>query len=167
MLCQICGKNQATVHYTKIINGNIEELHLCDECAMHNKEIEFDSTFSFHKLLSGLMDNLQGEVPYKEVKTYKCPFCGMDYVQFRQTGKFGCAQCYETFKPKLKALFRSIHGHDKHVGKVPVRANTQVAKKRRIQKLKEQLNELVAKEEFEEAAKVRDKIKELEKDIVQ
>lgn len=165
MLCQICNKNQATVHYTKIINGNIEELHLCDECAVNNKEFDFDSTFSFHKLLSGLMDNIQEGTSHKEKKTINCPFCGMDYVKFRQTGKFGCAQCYVTFKSNINPLLKSIHGHDRHIGKVPIRANTQVAKQKKIQKLREQLNELVAKEEFEKAAKVRDRIKEIEKEI--
>lgn len=165
MLCQRCNKNEATVHYTKIINGNIEELHLCDECAMNNKEFDFDSTFSFHKLLSGLLDNIQGETPYKKEKTLKCPFCGMDYTHFKKTGKFGCAQCYETFKPNLNPIFKSIHGHDRHIGKVPARANIQAAKMKEIQRLREQLKELVAKEEFEEAAKLRDRIKELEKDI--
>lgn len=164
MLCQICKKNPATVHYTKIINGNIQELHLCDECAMKS-EFEFDSVFSFNKLLSGLLDNIQGGVSHDDSNTLKCPFCGMDYVKFRETGKFGCAQCYETFKTNLNPLLKSIHGHDRHVGKVPLRANKLGAKKREIDKLKKQLNELVAKEEFEKAAKVRDRIKELERDI--
>ncbi len=164
MLCQICKKNEATVHYTKIVNGDIEELHLCEQCAV-NKEIEFDSTFSFHKLLSGLMDNIQGELPFKEIQTLKCPFCGMDYEQFKKVGKFGCAQCYETFKSNLSPIFKSIHGHDRHTGKVPVRANIQVAKMKKIEKLREKLKEHVAREEYEQAAILRDKIKELEKGL--
>ena len=65
MLCQICNKRAATVHYTKIVNGEMEELHLCEECALVNQELEFDTTFSFHKLLTGLIDSLQSE-PIKE-----------------------------------------------------------------------------------------------------
>lgn len=165
MLCQNCNKNQATVHYTKIINGNIKELHLCEECAMNNSEIGFDSTFSFPTLLTNLIDNIQGESIKKEADNLRCPSCGLDYSKFRQTGKFGCAQCYETFRPNLSPLLRGIHGHDKHTGKIPYRANETVAKRREIQKLKHKLNDLVQKEAFEEAAKIRDKIKELEKEI--
>ncbi|MBZ2175200.1 UvrB/UvrC motif-containing protein [Schnuerera sp. xch1] len=163
MLCQMCNKNQATVHYTKIINGKVEELHLCEDCAMNNSEFGFDTTFSFHKLLTDLIDNFQEGVPKKQVSNIECPFCGLNYSEFRKTGKFGCAQCYETFEPNLNPLFRGIHGHDEHTGKVPRRANAAVATKREIEKLKRKLDELVAKEAFEEAAKVRDRIKELEK----
>lgn len=165
MLCEICKKNQATVHYTKITNGKIEELHVCEECAANNSEFNFESPFSFHKLWTGLMDGFQDSKQKKTVEKLACPFCGMDYSQFRQTGKFGCVKCYETFRDNLMPLLKGIHGHDKHVGKIPIRANKKAANERKIEKLKEKLNELVQREAFEEAAKVRDQIKELEKSL--
>lgn len=165
MLCQVCKKKEATVHYTKIINGQIEELHMCDECAATNNEFEFDTTFSFHKLLTGLIDSIQGETIKKEAEEITCPFCGLTYAEFRQTGKFGCSQCYNTFKSSLNPLFRGIHGYNKHIGKVPKRANKTLAQKREIDKLRNKMNELVANEAFEEAAILRDKIKKLENEL--
>jgi protein arginine kinase activator len=165
MLCEICKKNPATVHYTKIVNGKIEEMHLCEECAANNSELNFDSPFSFHKLWTGLIEDFPDNKYEKKVEKLTCPFCGLNYSQFRQIGKFGCAKCYEVFKDNLIPLFKGIHGHDKHVGKIPVRANRKAANERKIEKLKEKLNELIQKEAFEEAAKVRDQIKELEKSL--
>lgn len=165
MLCQVCNKNNATVHYTKIINGEVEELHLCDECAMNKNEFEFDTSFSFHKLLTGLIDSIQKESVKKDVDDIVCSFCGLSYSKFRETGKFGCIHCYDTFKTKLIPLFRGIHGHNEHLGKIPKRANKTIAKHREISKLREKLEDLVHKEAFEEAAVLRDKIKELENNL--
>lgn len=165
MLCQVCNKKDATVHYTKIINGEIEELHMCDECAKDNNEFEFDSTFSFHKLLTGLIDSLQGETKGEEIGEFICPFCGLSYAQFRQTGKFGCSQCYETFQSNLAPLFKGIHGHNKHMGKVPKRTNKTLAQEREIARLRREMSKLVSQEAFEEAAILRDKIKKLENEL--
>ncbi|NLJ98635.1 MAG: hypothetical protein GX320_05115 [Tissierellia bacterium] len=160
MLCQRCNKKDATVHYTKIINGKADELHLCDECAMGNNE--FDTSFSFHKLLTGLIDSVQAEPMEKRDKDIECHFCGLGYREFKQTGRFGCANCYDTFKAKLIPLLRGIHGHNAHIGKVPKRANQDIVKRREIDKLRDELDVLIAREAFEEAAVLRDRIKELE-----
>lgn len=165
MLCQVCNKNNATVHYTKIINGEMEELHLCDECAMSNSEFEFDPTFSFHKLLTGLIDSIQGEQVKDEVDDTICNFCGLSYSKFKQTGKFGCPYCYDNFKTKLLPLFKGIHGHNEHVGKIPKRANKNMVREKEIGKLRKKLDKLVQKEAFEEAAILRDKIKKLENEL--
>ncbi len=92
-------------------------------------------------------------------------FCGSSYSKFKQTGKFGCPECYNSFKSKLSPLFKGIHGHNEHIGKVPERGNQAVVKKREITKLREELEELVAIEAFEKAAVVRDKIKCIRKGI--
>ncbi len=165
MLCQSCNKNEATVHYTKIINGKVSELHLCEECARANNEFEFDTNFSFHKLLTGLIDTIQSEPVEKETQDIICPFCNTSYSQFKQTGKFGCPECYDSFKSKLIPLFKGIHGHTEHIGKVPEKGNQSIVKKREITKLRKELEELVAVEAFEKAAVVRDKINELEKEL--
>ncbi|MCR2045427.1 UvrB/UvrC motif-containing protein [Anaerosalibacter massiliensis] len=165
MVCQECGKKSATMHFTKIINGDITELHLCEDCAKRYKEFDFDTSFSFHKFLTGLIDNIQGEPVKTEGKELKCDVCGMSYSNFKQIGKFGCPHCYESFKSKLVPLFREVHGHGSHIGKIPKRAGGVIGLKKEINKLKNKLDILVKNEEFEEAAKVRDQIKEIQKDI--
>lgn len=165
MLCQICNKNNATIHYTKIINGKIEELHICDECAMDNNEFEFDGGFSFQKLLMGLIGNIQEESTKRKIEEIVCPNCKLSYSEFKKTGKFGCAQCYKTFKANLIPLFRGIHGHIEHTGKVPNRTNRILYKEREIDRLRIEMDKLVAEEAFEKAAILRDKIKEIENEL--
>ena len=165
MLCQRCNKNEATVHYTKIINGEVEELHLCDECAMGSNEFEFDMPFSFNKLLTGLIDNIQKESFKEDIYEATCPFCGLTYTKFKEEGKFGCAHCYDTFRAKLIPLFRGVHGHTKHLGKTPNEAGKTISKQREIHRLKQRLEHLVHEEAFEEAAVLRGKIRELESNL--
>ncbi|QQY79448.1 protein arginine kinase activator [Keratinibaculum paraultunense] len=165
MLCQICNKRAATVHYTKIVNGEMEELHLCEECAMYKKELEFDTNFSFHKLLTGLIDSLQSEPVKEEGNNLICPNCNLSYAEFKQIGKFGCPECYRTFKEQLYPLFKGIHGHYEHVGKIPKGVDKTIITKKEIGRLKKELEKLVAKEAFEEAAVVRDKINKLKKEL--
>ncbi|WP_077368883.1 UvrB/UvrC motif-containing protein [Anaerosalibacter sp. Marseille-P3206] len=162
MLCEDCGKNEATMHFTKILNGDVTELHLCEECSKKYKEFEFDTSFSFHKFLTGLIDNLQGGPVKVDYSDLRCEVCGMSYSKFKQVGKFGCPHCYESFKSKLIPILREVHGDDNHVGKIPKRAGGVIGLKKEINKLKDELNELVETEKFEEAAVVRDRIKALQ-----
>ncbi|RKD33758.1 UvrB/UvrC motif-containing protein [Thermohalobacter berrensis] len=167
MLCDECGKNKSTVHYTKILNGKKEEIHLCDECAKDYKQFDIDSSFSIHNFLTGLLDNMQ-EGPFKNVNyvhELKCNRCGLTYNQFRETGKFGCSECYKSFHDKLIPLLKRIHRHDSHIGKVPKRAGSKIRIKKEITKLKNKLEIAVKKEEYEKAAELRDKIKELKNQI--
>lgn len=74
----------------------------------------------------------------------------------------GCSKCYDKFEPQMELLLRRIHGGGIHVGKVPARSGAGLKEKRVLSDLKNKLQELIQKEEFEEAALIRDKIRELE-----
>lgn len=157
MLCGSCGKNEAYIHYTKIINGKYKEEHLCEECALKN--YDFDSTFSMNKLFTGLIDGYKDN---KEVKDeLKCDFCGLSYSKFSKDGKFGCGQCYETFKDKLDPLIKGLHGHNIHRGKIPANSSEKIHLKREEDNLQIELEKAVKMEEFERAAEIRDELKQL------
>lgn len=159
MLCESCKKNNATFHYTKIVNGKIKELHLCEQCAMDNQDFDLDNPFSFHKLFTGFIDMQE---PRKEKnESIICHKCGLTYDKFKATGKFGCAVCYETFSDKLESLIRGIHGHNSHKGKIPKRSNERILLKRREESLKSELEDAVKLEEYERAAFLRDELKNL------
>ena len=162
MLCDICGKREATVHLTEIINEQVTKLHLCEDCAK-KKGAEMEEHFGLANLLAGLAD--LGE-PLETVKEKKlqCPSCGLTYADFKKLGKLGCGQCYETFKAYFVPLFKRIHGFDAHVGKTPrKRGRVSRAKKVDIEELKRRLKKAVELEEFEEAAGLRDEIKRHER----
>ena len=97
----------------------------------------------------------------------KCPNCGMTYESFRKMGRLGCSQCYETFKGYLQPLLKKIHGSSQHFGKAPVKAPKIAVKEKKavysIEELKAKMQKAIQAEEFEEAAKLRDQIRELEK----
>lgn len=166
MLCQECRKRPATVHLTQIINDEQQAEHLCEQCAREKGEFTFEyPPFSIQNLLTGLM-NLDTQpagqvVGYTTLKV-QCDGCGLTYAQFGQIGRFGCSRCYPTFGERLLPLMRRIHGSTQYVGKVPERAGGAVKLRKSIDEMRRQLQTLVAQEEFEQAARLRDQIRQLE-----
>lgn len=169
MLCQECQHYPATLHFTKIINGEKMEMHLCETCAKDKGDyVPGSNSFSIHQLLSGLMDQDASFPPKADGNDQarkpelQCPECGMTYRQFGEGGRFGCAVCYETFDSKLDPVLARIHGgNHSHTGKIPKRQGKDLHLYREIEEQKERLRKLIEEEAFEEAAAVRDRIREL------
>jgi protein arginine kinase activator len=165
--CQECGKRPATLHFTKIVGGEKTELHICETCARDKGELipGTQSGFSIHNLLSGLM-NFDAAGAGTELKqpVVRCDTCGMTYAQFSKIGRFGCSECYKHFSDRLDPLLKRVHGNTVHSGKVPKRAGGKVKVKREIDELKKHMQNRIEQEDFETAAKLRDRIKELEKE---
>lgn len=161
MICDICGKGEATVHLTEIINNAVTKLHLCEDCAKA-KASQMEEQFGLAELLGGLADfGLQ--IESDEMSRLKCSNCGFSYMDFKKIGRLGCGECYEAFRKNLTPLLRRIHGSDQHYGKAPIRAQKAVKVRDDIQELKARLQKAIQMEEFEEAAKLRDQIKDLDK----
>lgn len=166
MLCQKCNQREANVHITKIINGVKTEMHLCEECARESQEnisipIALGMPMSFQNILEGFME-MMGGIPQQLVEEISCPVCHMTFENFKQTGRFGCGNCYNAFNDNIIPLIRRIHGNIHHTGKVPKRSGGILKIKRDIDKLKNELKVAVANEEYEKAARLRDEIKRLE-----
>lgn len=165
MVCQECGKRPATLHFTKIVNGDKNEFHICENCAREKGEMipGTSNGFSIHNLLSGLLDF----EPLSAAKSQaiRCDNCGLTYSQFSKLGRFGCGSCYQSFSVKLDPLFKRVHGNVVHVGKVPKRSGGIIQSKREIDLLKKDMMTCIESEEFEQAAQIRDQIREIEKKI--
>lgn len=166
MLCQNCQERESTVHLTKIINGQTTQMHLCSECAQKVHGFGFSlypaMVSDFLQALFG-MNPEQSDQSVDKLQQKKCPGCEKTFAQIQQAGRMGCSQCYEEFEPQMELLLRRIHGGGTHVGKVPVRCAAAYRNEQEKNKLRNRLQKLILKEEFEEAALVRDKIRELEK----
>ena len=161
MQCDICGKKKATVHLTEIVDDQMSEMHLCEECA-RQKSVQMEQQFGLADLLAGLADF--GKSTKEEVReSIKCVNCGMSYDEFRKFGRLGCSQCYESFKMHLGTLLKKVHGSNHHLGKSPTKI-PQGEKKmiEDIQELKMQLEKAIQMEDFERAAEIRDKIRSIE-----
>ncbi|GAB6099814.1 UvrB/UvrC motif-containing protein [Halanaerocella petrolearia] len=167
MLCQECQEQEARIHVTKIINGEKRELYLCQECAEETEEFDLSFDFSFDNLLTGLLNDKLNSQPKIDIsKTdFECSVCGQSYTEFARSGRLGCSSCYDSFQNKLDKILRRIHSSTKHSGKIPKRAGERVRVRRKIKELKQEMDEVVDREEFERAAEIRDEIQELEDKI--
>ncbi len=162
MLCNVCGKNPATVHLTEIIDNQMNELHLCEECARQKSE-QMEQQFGLSDLLAGLAEFEKPASKESETVAVKCANCGLTYADFKKIGRLGCGECYISFKKYLGPLLKRIHGSNQHTGKSPLRSAKAPRKKGDLQELRTRLQKAIEMEAFEEAARIRDQIKELEK----
>ncbi len=161
MLCDICNKNPATVHLTEIIDEQMNELHLCEECA-RNKSAAMEQQFGLSDLLAGMVDFQKSSTKEEEAVAVKCPACGLTYTDFKKIGRLGCAECYNVFRKYLAPLLKRIHGSNQHIGKSPVKGKAAAKPSKKItdlSELKSQLQKAIQAEAFEEAARLRDQIK--------
>jgi len=165
MLCQECQQRQASVHLTKIINNHKTEVHLCEECARKRDDIISFTPFSVNDLLASFMDLGKAPAPYEKTVSETCPFCGMSYQQFKKSGLLGCRECYDAFNSKLLPVLHRLQGRTEHSGKVPRRSGMGILMRKEISRLKSELKKAVDTEAFEKAAELRDRLKELERQL--
>jgi protein arginine kinase activator len=171
MICPECNQRPATLHFTKIINGEKTEFHVCEKCAHEKGEmflLNGAPGFSINNLIAGLLNIEPKYTPspqdaFKPQEVIQCKHCSMTFPQFVKVGRFGCANCYGTFKDQLIPLLKKVHsGNTDHLGKIPNRSGGIIQIRKSIDQLKETIKLLIANEEFEKAAQVRDEIRSLE-----
>lgn len=171
MKCQRCGKNNADTHIKRVINGKFEEYHLCSDCA---KEMGYSNVFEgfshsfaddFNSLFGSFFENA---LPARTQAT-RCETCGSSYNDITRTGMMGCADCYKVFSDQIMPTVRRIHGNTTHCGKNSPKSKSENAQPKAEEKpqseldnLKSELNKAIDNQEFERAAELRDKIKEME-----
>lgn len=158
MLCQNCKKNTATTFIQKTVNGHTATLHLCSECAA-KQGVSLWSGFD----LGDFWGNLFAEPAARAMAdTLRCEGCGHSFREIASSGRAGCPTCYTTFYDRLLPSIERIHGKARHVGKIPSGAGTEVKRERELEELKKQLNDSIAKQEYEACAELRDRIRQLE-----
>ncbi|NQT88672.1 UvrB/UvrC motif-containing protein [bacterium] len=159
-MCQ-CGKKPATIHITEIIDGEKQELHLCEECAQQ-KQILFHNVPDLGQALAGLFHSHDaGE--NDQLQHLLCPACGITYADFRAGGRFGCPNDYELFREAVDPLLQRFHGATEHCGKTPAPGQDH-SPGEHLADLSLKLQKAVADEAYELAAQLRDEIYELKKE---
>lgn len=181
MLCQNCGKNQANIKYTQIINGVKKEMALCETCAekMGIDNVKINMPISFSNFLGDLLEGYNETIPsfVKETRN-QCTSCGELYNDFIETGLLGCPECYNMFDEKLDSVLKNLQGHTKHVGRKPLNISEKMdnigqnskheenvvleKKDNELEKLQADLSRAIKEERYEDAAVIRDEIKKLE-----
>jgi protein arginine kinase activator len=153
MECQICRKNDATIHLKQELNGQTKELYVCEECASEHG-FNVQSPMSLTDFLFGLGE-AQEKAPDGKDKT--CAVCHMRRSDFKKTSLLGCQDCYESFAEELEPLLAAMHRRPLHVGKVP--ASDRLAAE--TAELQRKLEAAVGAQNFEEAARLRDAMRDL------
>ena len=172
MLCQNCEKREATTHIKRVVNGETSESHLCAECA---SSLGYTDVFSgWGVSLGDLLGGLWGESTQAAGQlspALRCRKCGSSWQDIVRDGKVGCADCYRTFYDRLLPTLQRIHGRIQHAGKASGSAQQTPAepekseeelREEKIAALRAQMDEAVAAQDFERAAKLRDEIRALE-----
>lgn len=166
MLCQQCQKRPANVHLTKIVNSDKVEMYLCDQCAKEKSQFGiggFGPSLNINDFLSGFIGLGHGDSHMDiQSKESRCEICGMSFEDFRRTGKMGCKNCYNNYGDRLKPILKRLHGNYEHTGKAPAGISKVLEASKELDRLKELLAKAVQNEEYEKAAEIRDRIKEME-----
>ncbi len=167
MLCQNCGKNHANTIIKTMVNGHFSEYEICSECA---GKIGYENIFSsFDFNFSGLLKSL---LLQNNDTNEICPTCFKNVEDITTDGKIGCADCYEKFQDILMPMIEKIHTSLEHKGKSPSKPalmiNTNSAHELavinnvNIENKRSLLKSAIEDQRFEDAAVLRDEIKELE-----
>lgn len=172
MLCQNCQKREATTHIKRVINGEATESHLCEECA---KELGFDEFFDdFSLSIPNIFSSFFKDSAFAlaGAKNELCEKCGSSFDDIIRSGMVGCADCYSRFYDRLLPSIQRIHGRTGHVGRTPIEytkvddvpaeeEKKELSAEDKIKELEAQMQKAVDAQNFEQAAALRDEIKEL------
>ena len=175
MLCEICNKNEATIHIQEIVGGQKKSLHLCSSCAAAKQQSEgmefgpFDLAGLLYKLAgndTGKSDTSPADNDEKSDDSaggqLVCPQCGWTGRKVQSTGRLGCGNCYRVFASMLSDALKKMHRGSTHLGKQPVGGGSDLCMlHREIARLQQLLLQAVKDENYEAAARYRDNINEL------
>ncbi len=163
MKCECCHEAEATIHLTQVIDGEVKKLNLCQICAQENG-IDLNSPISITDVLLGLGAAQQSSLPkQKNMSEFdlSCSRCQMTRAEFKKRARLGCPECYNAFMGELSAITQAMHHSRQHVGKIPARQGNEARVTAQIAALQKDIETAIAKEEYEKAASLRDKIKAL------
>ena len=159
MKCGRCLK-PAVLHITELRQGEVQALHLCESCAK-----EYLNHGQGAKSAPSSEAELEAEeATLDDLELQVCPNCGIAFKEFRAQGRLGCAHDYVVFEDELLPLLENIHGETTHVGKIPKRSPQSSQIQFKLIKLRNELRTSVEEERYEDAARIRDSIRQLEED---
>lgn len=166
MKCDYCD-NKATVFLTQLAEGQMKKVCLCEACAKE-RGVTDPTGFSLADMLLGNFQKDVGSTDAPQVRRSpagggrKCPECGFSFDDFQKVRRFGCGNCYKVFASELKPMLSGMHKGASHVGKVPEGLMESHYRSQRLEELRAKLDEAIASESYEEAADLRDEIRQLD-----
>lgn len=163
MKCDFCD-SKATVFLTQLVEGQMKKVCLCDKCAKE-RGVTDPTGFSLADLLLGGLPGMPGaKSPGRQAAQgngRKCATCGFTLEDLQRVRRFGCSDCYATFSEEVSGLLRGMHKGMTHLGKVPEGLMALQVRNQRIEELRQRLDQAIASESYEEAAGIRDEMRDL------
>jgi protein arginine kinase activator len=166
MKCEICGERDAVIHIQQVIGKERVDLHLCEDCAVERGITSSQDRIelSISNLINGLVE-VHGKRSKKSTKPQVCPRCESTWEGINKRQRMGCPDCYTTFHREIRQALRKLLGKSQHRGRLPKRLSTYKTVLVDMVKLKEGLEEALKREDYEKAARLRDRIRELEEQV--
>ncbi len=166
--CEFCDVGEATIHLTQVVDGTIKKLNLCQECAQRNG-IDLHSPVSITDLLLGIGKQQAKRNARDQGDEFDlcCSRCQLSRAEFKKRARMGCPECYQSFHSEVSAITQAMHHSRQHVGKIPKRQGQEVRMSSRIASLKKGIEVAIEKEDYEQAARLRDEIRNIHKKIDQ
>jgi len=169
MKCQKCDK-PATFHISELTGSEPKELHLCEEHAREyfsRAEAQGNTAGSLASVLArGLPKQMslnKAAEELHELDQQTCPICEISFLEIRTRGYLGCPHDYDFFNKQIDNFILNVHGAYEHTGKVPMRKPGNVQERMLLIKFRRDLDDAIQYEDYERASRLRDKIKDVEK----
>lgn len=186
--CSVCGENEALIFVKVLVDESIEEKGLCAACAiryMENREqfkgLEtvdhriLEALEEMRTLLSSIVSSIgsigshgvpaalhgRGKTENRQTPDTRCRNCGLTFDQFKESGYFGCADCYQAFRESVRELLLEIERGGRHRGRMPRKFARLYLLRKEIQFLKNQLKKSVHSEDYETADRIKRKLEKL------
>lgn len=153
--CQNCSA-PATIHLTQIADGKVVKVHLCDKCS--GAEALGIAGLTLAKLLDA---NPEPNEESDREPGLTCPDCGLTESAFRKSSRLGCATCYTVYSEAIAALLPRVQPAFAHGGKHPL-AHRDHARAAELRRAREALALAIREERYEDAGRLRDRIRELD-----
>ena len=169
MKCQKCEK-PATFHITELTGGKPQEFHFCEDHAREYLTQPSEEQLSPTSMAAALAQHAAQQMTLgqtaeqlEKLDHQVCPVCGISFYDFRSQGRLGCPNDYLAFQAQLEPLILNIHGENEHIGKVPKRYPGGSVERTQLIRLRREMKEAVAEENYERASQLRDQIQRLER----
>jgi len=165
--CTACNKSIATIHILDLKDGSIsDEKHLCSSCADQSGLVQVQKAPPI-ALGSAEMLDLIGTIKTPESDPDRprgtaCPACGLTAAEFKVRGRLGCPRCYDVFRSALITVLERVHDETCHRGRAPGQGSSPPTASDILADLRQKLADAVGRENYEEAASLRDQIRQQE-----
>jgi len=171
--CEDCGRRDSLIHLSEISDGEVQSTWLCPACAATRQmtflpeddlgSVDPNRPDDAGSLAAFLNHDLSMGTDSRELEeNLVCGSCGFTLQQYRSFNRLGCPRCYRAFGQVLRRHLARFHGRCLHLGRMPGSLSGGPNTLAELTRSRIDLERAIKGEDFESAARIRDRIRELE-----